>query len=239
MRWLRRVLAAIVSVLAGYGAAVCAMWLLQLGRSGHAEFVALFREYVVGRDGRFLLLLYLAFGLPHLVVHPGLRAGVPFRRAAEGGVAVGLSIAAGFTLLFVVLNGGSGRFWFTLGSLLFGAVAGLTAVSVFRLLGGPLPDARIAHAAEPSLIKRVAISAGALVISCGALCVLFSVGALIFDRYDSPTRWLPIYGFFVVFSVTGWFLFGLPILASGTAAATVQEAVRFGFGGRGVWRGAC
>ena len=165
--------------------------------------------------GRFLLLLYVAFGLPHLVIRPVLAAASPFGRAAASGMAVGLSIAAGFSLLFTVLMRGSGEFWFISENLLFGAVAGLATVTVFRLLARPEPDAHLAPATEPSIVKRVAISVAALAISCGTLCLLFLAGAMIFDRYDSAARWLPLDVFFVVFSLTGWFLFGLPILVAG------------------------
>ncbi len=207
---LYRFILATLAIFAGYAAAV-----------GFACFFAeataseVCRQYLASGYGHFLLLLYLAFGLPHLVVRPVAALRTTFQRAVLGGAAIGLSIAGGISLLFVSLDHGGGSLPFVLRNLFFGAVVGVVAVTLFRLLARREEIAPPEPGSEAPTAKRIAVSLASLAAGCGAPCVLLFLGSVLFDRRDSPARWLPLDRFLIVFSLAGWFLFGLPILVTG------------------------
>ena len=212
---LYRVFAALLSILTGYSAAMTFVWLEQLLLFHHSDASMLFNQYVRSAYGHLLLLFYFCYGLPHLLVPPVAAIQQPFRRAAFGASAVGLSIASGISLLFAALSDGGAKFQFVSSTLLFGWVLALVAVCVFRLLTRPVQATSFPATNDNPALKRMALSVATLAGGCAVPCLLLLLGSLLFDRYDSPARWLPFDGFFIVFSLTGWFLFGLPILVLG------------------------
>ena len=206
---------ALISIFAGCAAATIAVWVLLIPMIGEMDLFGLIREPVLQRPVNFILLLYFAFGLPHLLVRPVAAVRRTYKQAAIGGIAVGLSIAAGVSLLFISLNHGSGNVLFGVFSLFFGVVTGFIAVSVFRLLANREETAALQHPREAPLLKRVAISLLSLAAGCAVSCLLVFAGSSLFGRQGSAISWSGIFYFFLVFALTGYFLFGLPILVIG------------------------
>ena len=206
---------ALISIFAGCAVAAVVLWILLIPIIGEMNFFGLIRKPVLQGPVNFILLLYFAFGLPHLLVRPVAALRRSYLQAALGGIAVGLSIAAGVSLLFISLNHGSGNVLFGVFSLLFGAVTGSIAVSVFRLLANREQTAALQQLREAPVLKRVAISLLSLAAGCAVSCLLVLAGSSFFGRHGSAISWSGIFYFFLVFALTGYFLFGLPILVIG------------------------
>ncbi len=205
----------LVSVLAGFTGAVLVMGALQFRRSGGPDASRLIHQYFAAGPGRLVLLLYLAFGLPHLLSNPSAAFKDSKRKAAAAAIATGISMALGISLLSAGLNYGAGNPRYIFLNLLFGAIAAFTTLLVFHSLAGgekaaPLPPIR-----EPAASKRIAVSLLSLAAGCAVPCLLVLAGSILFDRDHSPVRWFGIDYFFVVFALAGYFLFGLPILVLG------------------------
>ena len=220
---LERVIAGAVALAVAYGVSVGAQWLLRCGLFRDAGWDPILQQWVSGDFGHFLMAVTVAFGGPSLLLAPSRIVQSTWRVSLGGGALVGVCMAGGVAVLFGVLLDGRGIGFFVGSLLLFGGVTGVVAVAVFRVLarrGRKVAPERRQEMATP---KRVAIAAGALLTSGGLVCGLLFVVSALFDRQHSPAWWLPLYRFLLVFLLSGWLLFGLPILVLGPAREHFQR----------------
>lgn len=214
---MRRVAAAAIALVLGYGAGLGAQWLLRVALLRDESGTQLMQEWVLRSFGHYVIALTVVFGLPLLLLEAGRVLQSTWKAVLTGGVLLGVCMAGGVALLFAVLIQGRGVGLFVGSVLLFGGVAGLVACVVFRVVAGRVAGTVLETPREASVMKRVGIAAGAVVASGGLVCVLLLVITALFDHRHPLGWWVPIYRYLAVFLAAGWLVFGLPLLVLGPA----------------------
>ena len=216
--------AAVIALVLGYSAGLGVQWLLRVGLLRDESGTQLMQEWVLRGFGHYVMALTVVFGLPLLLLAPGRVMQSTWKVALAGGVVLGACMAGGVALLFAVLIHGRGIGLFVGSVFLFGAVAGLVASAVFRVLAGRVVETVLETRREMDAMKRVGIAVTAVVASGGLVCVLLFVITALFDHRHPLGWWAPVYRYLAVFLAAGWLVFGLPLLVLGPARERFASA---------------
>ncbi len=218
-----RMAVGIVSLAAGYGGAVVVQWVARNYLLRDAGWGQVWRQNVAGNFGHYLVAITVAFGLCALLVEPGRVVQSRWKVALGAGAATGVCMAGGVAVLFGVLLSGRGVGEFVALVLLFGGVAGVLTVAVFRVLARGGQSSKPDAALRGGAVRRLGVAVGALAASGGLGCGLLLVVSVLFGRQHSPGWWLPLYRFLLTFLLSGWLVFGLPILVLGPARGRFRK----------------
>ena len=212
-----RAVAGLAALVAAYVGSVGVEWLLRWVFLRDGGWDGLVGQWVLSGFAHFVMALMAAFGLPLLLLGTARVMGSSARVAMVGGAAVGMCMAGGVAFLFGMLLRGKGLGFFVGALVVFGGVAGVLAVVVFRGLARGVRIRVTDAASEATLVKRVGLSAGAVVAGGSLVCALLFIVTAIIDRQHGAAWWIPVYRFSAVFLVSGWLVFGLPLLVAGPA----------------------